>query len=177
MTGKPWKLILLLAGIFVAGGVAGGFVTLKYLHNTMRERGAPEHWGPARLKMLADRLDLSRDQVERLKPIVRRDVEDLSRLRQQSFSETRRILERMEKDIAAVLTPEQKRKFEQLSREMRERARRMFEQRRGERREGRESREPHERGPQDDPPPAPPEGERKGTGGRPPPSFPPGGIE
>ena len=152
MTAKPWKLILLLAGIFLAGGVAGGFLTLRYAHQKMRERGAPEQWGPARLKMLADRLDLSPDQVDRLKPIVRRDVEDLNRLRQQSFSETRRILERMERDIAAVLTPEQKRKFEQLNKEFRERARKMFEQRRNERRDGK----PHGPGGRDGPPPPPP---------------------
>jgi hypothetical protein len=161
MTEKPWKLVLLLVGIFGAGCVAGGFVTLEFLHKKMRERGAPEHWGPARLKLLSERLDLSKDQVERLKPIIRRDVEDLNRLRQQSFGETRRILERMERDIAAVLTPEQKVKFQELSEEMKERARRLFEQRRGERREMRENRDGPGGGP-------PPEGKREG---RPPPPF------
>ncbi|MBA3850173.1 MAG: hypothetical protein C0502_09290 [Opitutus sp.] len=160
MTSQPWRLVLLLAGIFLAGGVVGGFLTFRFAHQKMRERGAPEHWGPARLKMLADRLDLTPDQVGRLKPIVRRDVEDLNRLRQQSFSETRRILERMERDIAAVLAPEQKRKFEQLNRDLRERARRMFEQRRNERREGRDGRPPGPEG-MDGPPPPPPGDERK----------------
>ncbi len=155
MTAKPWKLILLLAGIFLAGGLAGGFLTLRFVHQKMRERGAPEQWGPARLRMLADRLDLTPDQVERLKPIVRRDVEDLNRLRQQSFSETRRILERMERDIAAVLTPDQKQKFEQLNKELRERSRRMFEQRRNERRDGK----PHTPEGKDGPSPPPPGGE------------------
>ncbi|WP_415907817.1 hypothetical protein [Oleiharenicola sp. Vm1] len=146
MTDKPWKLVLLLTGIFLAGAVAGGFVTLEVGKSMLRKRLAPDNWGPARLKMLEKHLDLTSDQIERLKPIVRRDVDELNRLRQQGFQETRRILERMEKDIAEVLTPEQRAKFEKLNAEMRERARRLMEQRRNEKGERRA-------------PPPPPEGE------------------
>lgn len=132
MTDKPWKLVLLLTGIFLAGGVAGGFVTLEVGKNMLRKRLAPENWGPARLKKLEEHLKLTPEQIERLKPIVRRDVDELTRLRQQGFQETRRVLERMEKDIAEILTPEQRAKFEKLNAEMRERARRLVEQRRNE---------------------------------------------
>lgn len=162
MTDKPWKLVLLLTGIFLAGAVAGGFVTLEVGKNMMRKRLSPDNWGPARLKTLEKQLDLSSEQIERLKPIIRRDVEDLNRLRQQGFQETRRILERMEKDIAAVLTPEQRKEFERLNAEMRERARRMFEMRRSERMEKGERRAPPPDG-KDGPPPPPPA--EKGPGG------------
>lgn len=137
MTDKPWKLVLLLTGIFLAGGVAGGFVTLEVGKNMLWKRLAPENWGPARLKKLEGQLNLTPEQIERLKPIVRRDVDELNRLRQQGFQETRRILERMEKDIAEVLTPEQRAKFEKINEEMRERARRLIEQRRNEKGERR----------------------------------------
>lgn len=159
MTDKPWKLVLLLTGIFLAGGVAGGFVTLEVGKNMLRKRLAPENWGPARLKMLEKHLELTPDQIERLKPIVRRDVDELARLRQQGFQETRRVLERMEKDIAAVLTPQQKEKFERLNEEMRERARRMIERR--ERGEKGERRGPPHDG-KEGPPPPPPEGKAPG---------------
>lgn len=159
MTDKPWKLVLLLTGIFLAGGVAGGFVTLEVGKNMLRKRLAPENWGPARLKMLEKHLELTPDQIERLKPIVRRDVDELARLRQQGFQETRRVLERMEKDIAAVLTPQQKEKFERLNEEMRERARRMVERR--ERGEKGERRGPPPDG-KEGPPPPPPEGKAPG---------------
>lgn len=171
MTDKPWKLILLLTGIFLAGAVAGGFVTLEVGKNMMRKRFAPDNWGPARLKKLEEHLSLTAEQLERLKPIVRRDVDELNKLRQQGFQDTRRILERMEKDIAAVLTPEQKEKFEKLNAEMRERARRAFEMRRSERLEkGERSDKGERRGPppagpadRDSPPPLPPD--EKGPGG------------
>lgn len=149
MNGRPWKLVALLVGIFLAGGVTGGFIGLHFGQKAMMRRGVPEQWGPARLKVLAERLDLTPAQIERLKPIIKRDVDDLGRLRQQSIDDTRRIIERMEKDIAAVLTPEQKAKFEEFNREQRERVRKFWEQRRNERRPaGADGREP--------PPPPPP---------------------
>lgn len=128
MTDKPWKLVLLLTGIFLAGSVVGGFVSLAVARSMVRERLAPEMWGPNRLKMIEKRLQLTPEQVERLKPIIRRDVEELTKLRQQGFQEARRVVERMEKDIASVLTPEQAVKYEKLNAELREKARRMFEQ-------------------------------------------------
>lgn len=169
MTDKPWKLVLLLTGIFLAGAVAGGFVTLEVGKGMLRKRMAPENWGPARLKTLEKELDLTPAQIEQLKPIIRRDVEDLNRLRQQGFQETRRILERMEKDITAVLTSAQKAKFEKFNEERRERARRMFEQRRVEKSERLEKGErrgppPGEPDPRDGAPPPPPPAEKSPGG-------------
>lgn len=156
MTGSPAKLILLLIGIFLAGGVAGGFLTLHYAQGKSRERGMPEQWGPARMKLLEKRLELTPAQVDLLKPIIKRDTDELSRLRQTGFAEARRILQRMDSDIAAVLTPEQKVKFEQLNAELRDRMKKAMEQRRE--RDKREGRPPGEgRGG----PPPPPEGEPK----------------
>lgn len=163
MTDKPWKLVLLLTGIFLAGAVAGGFVTLEVGKNMLRKRMAPDIWGPTRLKTLEKELALTPEQIDRLKPIVRRDVDELNRLRQQGFQETRRILERMENDIAALLTPEQKTKFEKFNEERRERARRMFEQHRRERTEKGERRTPPPANTGDGPPPPPPS--EKGPGG------------
>lgn len=142
MSPRPWKIVLLLVGIFVAGGVTGAFVALQVGQKTLQRRGLPEQWGPARLRVLSERLGLSPEQVERLRPIFRRDIEDLARLRQQGFAESRRILERMERDIAAVLSPEQRARFEEFNRELRQR--RAPEIRRGDRRE---RPPPPERGP------------------------------
>ncbi|MFI5335643.1 MAG: hypothetical protein ACHQ5A_02595 [Opitutales bacterium] len=124
MTDKPWKLVLLLTGIFFAGGVTGGFVAVRVVRNWAQRASQPEQWGPNRLKMLSKRLELTSEQVEKLRPIIKRDMEDLNRIRQSGFREARRILERMESDIATELTPEQKVKFEQLNAELRERLQR-----------------------------------------------------
>jgi len=118
---QPWKLILLLIGIFAAGVVAGGIATMQYERHSGSRHSSPEQWGPARLKKISERLNLTSEQQEKLRPIIRRDMEDLGRIRASSFAEGKRIFERMEHDIAEVLTPEQREKFEQMNREMRER--------------------------------------------------------
>jgi len=122
---KPWKLVLLLLGIFVAGGVTGAFVALRVGHEMINKHpGSPDQWAPNHLKRLAERLKLEPEQVEQLRPIVRRNMEELNRLRDSSMAETKVIFERMEREISAKLTPEQRTLFEQLNKEMRERAKR-----------------------------------------------------
>jgi len=130
MKSTPWKLVLLLVGIFVAGALVGGALAVRLGPELFRKHAAPEQWGPARLEMLQRRLDLTPQQVEVLAPIVKRNVEELARFRQESIAQTRSLVERMEREISAQLTPEQRQKYEKLNEERRERLRRAIEQRR-----------------------------------------------
>jgi len=122
MMNKPWKLVLLLAGIFLAGGVTGAFVMLRVGREMLARRPGPEQWAPIHLKHLAERLDLTPEQQDQLRPIVRRNMEELNRLRTYSMAETKSAFERMEREIAEKLTPDQKTKLEQMNKEFRERA-------------------------------------------------------
>lgn len=161
---KTWKLVLLLTGIFLAGAVTGIFGTVRFARHFLEKRPSPDQWAPARLKMLTDRLALTPEQVERLRPILRRDMEDLKTVRETSFKDTRAIFERMDRDIIAVLTPGQREKFEQMNREMRERFQKFMQ--RGPGTPGGKNDRPR----RDGPPP--------GEGGEPPPppaGPPPGG--
>jgi len=126
MSTKPWKIIVLLVGIFLAGGVTGAFVMLRVGRDLVAKRPRPEQWAPQQLKRLADRLELKPDQVELLRPIIRRNMEEIGRLRMYSIQETRTIYERMQREISDQLTPEQRTKFEQMNKEMRERARKFM---------------------------------------------------
>lgn len=117
---KPWKVIIVLLGIFAAGGVTGGFVTLRVCKNKVLNRPVPEEWAPKHLKRLVDRLALTPEQQEQVRPIVRRNMEQLNRIRNQSMAETQTVVEGMQRDISAQLTPEQRTKFEQMNRELRE---------------------------------------------------------
>lgn len=116
---KPWIVILVLLGIFAAGGVTGGFVTLKVCRDKIVNRPVPDEWEPRHLKRLSERLDLSAEQREQLRPIIRRRMEHLNRLRSQSMAETRVVVEAMQREISEMLTPEQRLKFEQMNRELR----------------------------------------------------------
>ena len=117
---KPWKVIIVLIGIFAAGGVTGGFVTLRACKNKILNRPVPEEWAPKHLKRLVDRLELTPEQQEQIRPIVRRNMEQLNRVRNSSMAETQTVVEGMQRDIAEKLTPGQRTKFEQMNRELRE---------------------------------------------------------
>jgi Spy/CpxP family protein refolding chaperone len=117
---KPWQIILVLIGIFAAGGVAGGFVSLRICRDKLTNRPVPEEWAPKHLKRLHDRLALTPEQDEQIRPIVRRNMEQLNRIRNSSMEETKTVVEGMQREISEKLTPEQRTKFEQMNRELRE---------------------------------------------------------
>jgi Spy/CpxP family protein refolding chaperone len=126
---QPWKMVLLLLGIYIVGGVTGAFVMARVIHERVAHRPMPEQWAPMQLKRLAERLDLSADQQAQLEPIVKRNMDELRKLRTYSMAETRTVFERMEREIAEKLTPEQRAKYEQMNKEMRERGRRFWQNR------------------------------------------------
>ena len=117
---KPWQVILALFGIFVAGGVAGGFVTLRFVKDRIVNRPVPEEWAPRHLKRLNERLALTPEQQEQVQPIVRRNMELLNRIRNSSMAETKLVVEGMQREIAEKLTPEQRTKFDQMNQEVRD---------------------------------------------------------
>jgi uncharacterized membrane protein len=167
---QSWKLILVLVGIFAAGVVTGAFVTLRVGREMMVRRPMPAQWAPQRLKLLAERLDLKPEQLEQIRPIMHRNMEELNRLRAYSMAETRSIFERIEREVAEKLTPEQRAKFEQMNREEREK------------REKREARDKAERArrangdrPNDGSRPMGEPGKPPGQPPPPPPDKPPGG--
>jgi len=123
---KPWKLVLLLVGIFLAGGVSGAFVMMRMGRNLIAGRPMPDQWAPMHLKRLTEKLELTPQQTEELRPIVKSHMEELTRLRTQSMAETKVVFEQMQREIAAKLTPEQQVKFDQMNKEMRERARKFM---------------------------------------------------
>lgn len=153
---QHWKVIAVLLGIFVAGGVTGGFVTLRVLREKFSHRPMPEEWAPRHLKRLVDRLALTPEQQEQIRPIVRHNMEQLNRLRKQSLAETQMRIESMQRDIAQKLTPGQLAAFEQMNRELREAREAREKAERAKRATG--DRPPGERPPGDQPPPDKPPG-------------------
>ena len=117
---QPWKIIIVLLGIFVAGGVTGGLVTLRVLKEKTNNRPVPEEWAPRHLKRLADRLELTPEQQEQIRPIVRRNIEQLGRVRNTFAAETQTVVELMQREIAEKLTWEQRAKFTQMNRDVRD---------------------------------------------------------
>ena len=76
---------------------------------------------PALMRQFTQRLKLSTDQKERVRPIVGRAGEDFARLRQENLADTARVTERMYADVSAVLTVEQRAELEKMRQQMQER--------------------------------------------------------
>lgn len=122
---KPWQVCLVLVAIFVAGGISGGLVAFQ-----IARRHAPPPpgvWIARRIENVARELQLTPAQMERVQPIVKRNVEELTKLSRQSMHTVHEMLERMETEIGAELTPEQRTRYEQILKERREVRRRMQE--------------------------------------------------
>ncbi len=125
---KSWKLVLLLAGIFLAGSVTGAFLTVRFGRDWIAQRAEPEQWANHHIRKLVDRLELKPAQVDELKPIIQRNMEELVKRRSDFMAASRAIFERLEKQISERLTPEQRVKFEEYNREKRERMKKRAEE-------------------------------------------------
>ncbi|MFM1850842.1 MAG: hypothetical protein RIS54_526 [Verrucomicrobiota bacterium] len=118
---KPWKVILAYLGVFVAGAVLGGVVTLRIVRDFARDHRPIDRFAPLLMKRYADRLDLTDEQRVRVREIVRKTETELRRLRSDGFKEAIAAGEKMNAEIAQILTPEQRLALEEFKQEMRER--------------------------------------------------------
>ena len=144
---KPWKVILAFTGIFIAGILVGGLVTLRWGRNFVQRSPWGEQFGPQMMQRLVTQLDLTPEQQAKVKPIVDAATEELRQLRHTTQRTTAAVLVRLQGDIAAVLNPDQKAKFDTQVGQARERIRHFMEER---------ARRMKERGGRN-PPPAPPQ--------------------
>jgi Spy/CpxP family protein refolding chaperone len=120
---KPWKVILVFVGLFLAGGLCGAALTMRILKGP-RPDGHPQ----VRFDMmerLEKGLKLTDEQKEKIRPIVRRTQEETQRLRRENVREIAAVMDRMHNDVAAELTPEQRTKLEDMRKRFHERAERV----------------------------------------------------
>ncbi len=126
---KPWKVILAFVGIFVAGLLVGGLVTLRWGKNFTQRQPMGEQFGPQLMQRLVTQLDLTPEQQEKVKPIIDSAAEELKQLRRTTQRASAAVLVRMQGDIGAVLTPEQRAKFDTQVGQARERVRHFMDER------------------------------------------------
>jgi len=126
---KTWQVVLATVAIFVAGLVTGVAFTLgavRWVARHPRVNPAqmfpyaqaraeqPAQIGPQLIRSFINQLDLTDEQRGRIQPIVRRTVAQLARERREVQLNSALIIEKMQDEIAELLTPEQRMKFEDL---------------------------------------------------------------
>ncbi len=123
---KTWQVVFAFIGIFMAGTFTGGLLALRIARQLAPQRpgfnqGAVEQFVPGQMGKLAEQLDLTKEQREKIRPILQHSGEALRRLRQDTQRETHEILERMHDRVALELTPEQLVKFDKMREQQRQR--------------------------------------------------------
>lgn len=152
-------IVVCLAGIFIAGGAIGAVVALRVAKDMAREHAKPDSFVLRHYKRMTKELDLNPDQCGQVNRILRETASDIEALRKQSFRESGAKLREMNQKIAALLTPEQNVKFEEMLKQQRERIRKFQAERNGRTDAPRDGAPPPEgQPPKDAPPPPPPDG-------------------
>jgi Spy/CpxP family protein refolding chaperone len=106
------RLILSLAAMFVLGAISGVGLTM-FCHpffGPPRPGKMAEHMQ----NFLTERLGLTADQQEKLKPIAADFATQADKLHSDSIQQFRQLGDAIDDRVAAILTPEQKTKLDQL---------------------------------------------------------------
>lgn len=150
---QPWKLIVLLVGIFAAGG-ATGMLIARRMPQVMPPKAppTPELWATLHLKRIVDDVGVPPAQMEQIRPVVQRGMLELFNMRSQFLADNRARREQMEREVRGLLTPAQQLEYDKINREFLERSRRLE-------RSGKDERKGHPAG----------ESKRERDGERPPP--------
>jgi Spy/CpxP family protein refolding chaperone len=129
---SPWKLIILLVGIFLAGAGSGALVAMRVPRHPQSNQPPPsaELWSSKHMKRIIEDLELQPAQVEKIRPVVDGRMLELFNLRARYLDNNHALREVMEREVAEFMNPEQRAKYEKMNREYHERTRR---QERGER--------------------------------------------
>lgn len=119
---KPWKVILVFAGVFLAGVITGGPL-LGLLQNYRQERRPA--FADRTMVRYERELGITSAQKEKIRPILLRAQDDWRRLRQENVQHLTALVDRMHMEVATELTPEQQTKLEDMRKELRKRTERL----------------------------------------------------
>ncbi len=125
-SGSVWLIFL---GVFFAGVVAGGFVSMRFVKPAQERRG-PDDVALRIMERYRDRLQLTKEQCAAVQPHVDRAAAEMHRIR----GLTAEAMQQLEQAISKELTAPQLDTLEQMQVEQRERWKKWMEKREQERR-------------------------------------------
>lgn len=114
-----WKLIAGFLLVFMAGGATGVFVTMVIGHHFMlapRPHGAAAQMMKNRLKW---QLRLTDEQMAKISPIIEKTGTQLEEIRGDTGKRVRETIAQAHREIAPILTAEQKERLQQMEQRQR----------------------------------------------------------
>jgi Spy/CpxP family protein refolding chaperone len=115
-----WKLILYLAAIFVAGSVSGWVVAAKTAKKMAFTAPQPREITKSLRDRLHAKLDLSPDQAGQIDVIIERASAEMQIIHGENIKRIRQGITNRNAQIAAILTPAQQKKFDQIEKDRQE---------------------------------------------------------
>ncbi len=117
---RRWLTVLLMLALFLSGAVCGGGLTALHLVRKVRQAVQRPEERPGRsAEWIARRLDLTPEQRREVRDILHHHAQEMQRIRRDVMPEVREQLKALEEEIAGVLTPEQERRWREITRRTR----------------------------------------------------------
>jgi len=132
-----WKTTLVFLCIFLAGGVAGGFIGRRIGCNQTKVKQEPtaqvqtpprrpiDEWSKRVRKEFITRLSITPEQETKLDPLFQAAQAELRIYREQFSEQASGVMQKLDRQTLPLLTDEQKLKYEQLIKERQERKKKM----------------------------------------------------
>jgi len=109
-----WKLIAGFILVFVAGGITGAFLGGLYARHLFFEFHRPEQIGARMKERLRAELNLTPEQVAKISPIIDKTTLQLRGIRRDTARHVHETIADAHKQMATILTDEQRQKLQQI---------------------------------------------------------------
>ena len=109
-----WKLIAAFILVFVAGGISGAFLGGLYAQHHFFAFHRPELIGGRMKERLRTELNLTPDQVAKISPIIDKTTLQLRDIRRDTARRVHETIAESHKQMATILTEEQRQKLQQI---------------------------------------------------------------
>ena len=121
MTSLRWKSIAYATAIFIAGGVTGVCIAMSVTHQRMSGPMRQFEMIQQMRESLRSQLDLTVVQTEKIDPLIQKLGTEIGAIRQETARRIGKLIDSAHDQIAAELTPEQKRKLDTMERRRQQR--------------------------------------------------------
>jgi Spy/CpxP family protein refolding chaperone len=114
-----WKLIAGFVLVFLAGGATGVFVSAATAHRFLFGPHRHGYAAQAMKNRLQWQLRLTDEQMAKISPIIEKTGAQLEEIRGETGRRVREAIAQAHRDIAPILTPEQKERLQQMEQRQR----------------------------------------------------------
>ena len=121
---RHWKIILLMAAIFVAGAVCGTAIAGGSVGRLLIRVVNFDGWPERTIHQYQRDLKLTKEQVDKIRPLIAQRQPEMLRIRNETIGKFGRVFNELNAEIKPLMTPEQAAKFDAINKKRGERIRR-----------------------------------------------------